>query len=285
MVFRQRQNLFGEVRWQLGLDEMENLILPISVVIPTHNSEQTISRAMKSVLDQDQLPAEIIVVDDCSSDQTVQKVNDVRIPPGVHLQVIQLDTNQGPSAARNHGWNSATTEYVAFLDSDDSWHRAKLAIQYRVMKSMPAFGISGHLTGTPTEIDSSVDAPVRQFGLRQFLIRNRISTPTVMVQRSISDRFDIDFWYAEDYEFWLRYLAKHQLILRIELPLAHLHKADYGESGLSARMYQMFRGELEAITKLRSTDNLSIFLVSTTIGWMSLKFLLRLTRTKIRKLR
>ena len=264
---------------------MENLILPISVVIPTHNSEQTISRAMKSVLDQDQLPAQIIVVDDCSSDQTVQKVNDAQIPPGVQLQVIQLDTNQGPSAARNHGWNAARTEYVAFLDSDDSWHRAKLAIQYRVMKSMPAFGISGHLTGTHTEIDSSVDAPVRQFGLRQFLVRNRISTPTVMVHRSISNRFDIDFWYAEDYEFWLRYLAKHKLILRIELPLAHLHKAEFGESGLSARLYQMFRGELRAIAKLRSANSLSIWLASTTSIWMSMKFLIRLSRTKFRQLR
>ena len=261
------------------------MILPVAVVIPTHNSEKTIGRALKSVLDQEQLPSEILVIDDCSSDSTVQLVSNTTTPPGVSLKIMQLATNEGPAAARNHGWDATTSEFIAFLDSDDSWHKAKLAIQTRVMRSNPEIEISGHLTGESIPIDLLIEPQTRLFSLRKFLIRNRVSTPTVMVRRTVVDRFDSSFWYAEDYELWLRHLTQHTGILRIELPLAHLHKAEFGESGLSARLYQMYRGELQAVVKLRTSGRLSHLYSWLTMSWMALKFVLRLIRTRIRQLK
>lgn len=104
-----------------------------------------------------------------------------------------------------------------------------------------------------------------------------------MVRRSIPDRFDEDMWYAEDYDLWLRILAKYGHLTRLELPLAHLYKADYGEAGLSSRMYPMFRGELDAVAKLRHTSEISRLTVGLTWVWMTLKFILRTTKTAIRR--
>ncbi|NDE72185.1 MAG: glycosyltransferase family 2 protein, partial [Actinobacteria bacterium] len=98
-------------------------MLSVSVVIPTHNSSATIERAVNSVLAQDLLPTELVIVDDCSTDNTVELVRTIAIPDSIDVKVVRLDTNLGPSAARNAGWNVAGGEFIAFLDSDDSWQK------------------------------------------------------------------------------------------------------------------------------------------------------------------
>jgi glycosyltransferase involved in cell wall biosynthesis len=90
--------------------------LSISVVIPTYNRAHLIQRALKSVLNQSKLPAEIIVVDDGSTDDTqslVESYDDI-------VRYVYQD-NAGASAARNNGVYLANSEWVAFLDSDDIW--------------------------------------------------------------------------------------------------------------------------------------------------------------------
>ena len=263
---------------------MANVTVPVSVVIPMHNSEQTIQRALASVLNQSALPREIIIVDDCSTDSSHDVVSTLKKTSVVNIQLIKLEENLGPSATRNIGWNAATSEFVAFLDSDDSWHRKKLEIQVRWMKGNPDCVISGHLTGwSPAEIDE-LDQPIQEFGLVNFLIRNRVSTPTVMLRHSLEDRFDEAMWYAEDFDLWVRILSRHGKLTRIEVPLTQLHKADFGESGLSSHLYPMFRGELRAIAKLHQSGNISLITALTTSGWMTAKYALRVAKTKLRRI-
>ena len=90
--------------------------LPVSVVIPAYNAEQTVERALRGVARQQPAPpAEMIVVDDRSSDAT----GDVAADHGA--KVIRHDRNRGTAAARNTALASATQPWIAFLDADDEW--------------------------------------------------------------------------------------------------------------------------------------------------------------------
>lgn len=260
------------------------MTLPVSVIIPTHNSQSTISRALLSVFAQTKLPSEVIVVDDGSSDSTcdvVQKIAEIAPCP---TRLILLDTNVGPSLTRNTGWDLATQELIAFLDSDDSWHDEKLAVQCAWMMAHPECLITGHLTDSTKNKFDITDIKSRTFDLRDFLIRNRVSTPTVMLRREITDRFDSSLWYAEDYELWLRILHKTHSFVRLEYPLTQLHKAAFGESGLSSKLFQMYKGELTAICLVRSRKQISVGAFSVFIVWKTLKYLLRIFRTMTRQL-
>jgi GT2 family glycosyltransferase len=103
---------------------VENFL--ISVIIPTYNRADLITRAIASVREQIYQNLEIIVVDDASDDdvaQVIQQINDSRI------KYIRHQTNLGGSEARNTGIRHAQGEYVAFLDSDDVWLPNKLSSQ------------------------------------------------------------------------------------------------------------------------------------------------------------
>lgn len=102
----------------------------ISVVIPTYNRSKTIKSCLDSVLSQTYSPLEIIVVDDCSTDETVaiaQSYSDPRI------RCIVLEKNSGAQAARNRGILEAKGDWIAFQDSDDEWLPEKLENQISVL--------------------------------------------------------------------------------------------------------------------------------------------------------
>ena len=94
----------------------------IAAVIPVHNREQLIGRALESVFGQRHPPDEIIVVDDGSTDRTA----DVARAYGSRIRVIEA-AHGGAGAARNLGVEAATSDFVAFLDSDDFWEPEHLA--------------------------------------------------------------------------------------------------------------------------------------------------------------
>lgn len=99
----------------------------VSVVIPTFNRKYLILRALKSVAQQSYSAIEVIVVDDASTDGTVDALKDREFPMAV--RIVRLPVNRGPAGARNSGIRHASGKYVAFLDSDDRWLPNKLARQ------------------------------------------------------------------------------------------------------------------------------------------------------------
>ena len=100
----------------------------VSVVIPTYNRSDIVRRSIDSVLEQSYGSVEIIVVDDGSTDAT----RDVLQQYGDRILSIHQE-NCGPSVARNTGVGLASGEFIAFLDSDDTWKPTKIARQIRLM--------------------------------------------------------------------------------------------------------------------------------------------------------
>src|SRR5438309_8195778 len=107
---------------------------PVSVIIPCYRCAATIERAMLSVAEQSVRPAEAILIDDASGDNTFAVMEKIRNKYGDWIRIVALPMNQGAAAARNAGWHAATQPYIAFLDADDAWHPRKIEIQYGYMQ-------------------------------------------------------------------------------------------------------------------------------------------------------
>lgn len=108
----------------------------VSVIIPTYNRAGLVGEAIESVLCQTALPREIIVVDDGSTDDTLERL----VP--YESRVVVVKANHGGIAhARNEGMRKATGTYVAFLDSDDRYLPHKLAVQVRILERFPDVGM------------------------------------------------------------------------------------------------------------------------------------------------
>ncbi len=112
----------------------------VSVVIPVYNTERYLGEAIDSVLKQGHKPLEVVVVNDGSTDNTM----DVISRYGSRIRCISQD-NQGTAAARNSGVRAARGEYLAFLDADDIWLDGKLECQVAVLRADPDIeAVYGH---------------------------------------------------------------------------------------------------------------------------------------------
>src|SRR5947209_8379733 len=108
----------------------------VAVVIPSFNHGPFVGRAVQSALDQTLAPAEVIVIDDGSTDSTEEALR----PFGSTIRVVRQE-NRGVASARNHGARIATAPLVAFLDADDAWHPKKLELQVARIVADPGLGL------------------------------------------------------------------------------------------------------------------------------------------------
>ncbi len=257
----------------------------VTVVIPTFNSAATIKRALDSVLAQTVLPSHVVVVDNASTDSTMEIVENMSVNSPFKVELVRQPRNIGPGSARNAGWNLVQTQFVAFLDSDDSWHPKKLELQLDIARQHPDECFFGHTTTSSTTSDLTDtfgttpligSGRINYYSLRHFLIRNRVSTPTVMLRNELPFRFPTEPWYAEDYSLWTAILAAGHRAVVHDFALTTLHKAAWGEAGLSAKLEDMHAGELLVLDGLRRSHAITTIEHMMFRKWMTLKFRRRL---------
>jgi len=186
----------------------------VSVIIPTYNRAQLVTKAIDSVLSQTYKDFEIIVVDDGSTDNTEEVVGSFK---DSRIHYIRHKENRGGSAARNTGIKASKGEYIAFLDSDDEWLRSKLEKQLRVFykgdAKLGAVG-TGRVTNYPNN-KSVLKIPSENFGniYKRFLKGRAFpgGTPTMMIKRECFGRiglFDELLESCQDFDLYFR-IAKH----------------------------------------------------------------------------
>lgn len=188
-------------------------MIEVSVIVPCFNAANTIERTVSSILIQN-IALEIIIVDDCSVDDSTSVINrlSARHP---EIRIFKTRSNSGPATCRNLGLDSARGEYVAFLDADDFWLPGKLASQIKFMRSN-AFLFSFHdyyealIHDTHIHEAKLIKAPdyaelptyffKRGFGmcLTSVIKRSAIGALRFPEDRAIS---------SEDYGFFLRILS------------------------------------------------------------------------------
>jgi len=180
----------------------------VSIIIPTYNRPNETKRAIESVYSQDYTNYEVIVIDDGSSDETVnvvKKVADYRV------SIYRNIKNSGVSVSRNLGIKLAEGDFLCFLDSDDEWLPGKLTNQLNHIADLP--NTVGLIYGAAENIkngEKSIFYPrYRGVIFNDMLGRNCLhgACSNALIKKEVFDRvggFDPLYPAIEDYEMWLR---------------------------------------------------------------------------------
>ena len=260
----------------------------VSVIIPAYNSEKTIIRAIKSVIIQTYNAWEIIIVDDGSTDSTIEVIENFLDEVLLHDNRIILykQSNQGPSVARNKGVELSNGDFIAFLDSDDEWSVAnKLELQIKHFnddKNLALCG-AGH---DKKRIDSNIVLKIISFN--ELLVKNYFATPSVILKKEVFNKykFDISKKYSEDFKLWLQICYNYKCIyINSVLSNNQNGKRRYGVSGLSVNLFAMEKGEILTyydVYKMNMMGGLKFFFIC---AFSLFKYVVRVGKTGIYKLR
>jgi len=226
-----------------------------SVVIPMFNSSTHIVKTLESCASQTYLPKEIIVVDDCSSDDSVAIVQHWKENYRGEIEMIlkQLEVNSGPSKARNRGWGLASGEYVAFLDADDRFVSEKLERIASVLKNNEEIVLLGHAYTLEETIPNDT-MKLQKVTTRDLLVKNLTTTPSVIVKRKLEERFDENMRYTEDHDLWLRITQKYDQTYFLDTVLTVIDRPVRTKGGQSANLWAMRKGEIEMYRKYCKTN-------------------------------
>lgn len=201
--------------------------LPISVVIPAFNRAETLERAIRSVYAQTSFaPAEIIVSDDASTDDTAF------IAEQLGARVLRSDVNQGSGPTRNAALAAATQPWVAFLDSDDEWLPDHLQTVWSetanasFISTTAASVLNGkieRLLGCPYEQQLQLSNPI------DLLVpENPVITSSVLIRRSLLDKAGgfRALRRAQDLDLWIRVLEQDKGVVLPRVTVRYYHGDD-----------------------------------------------------------
>lgn len=232
-----------------------------SVIIPCYNRRDLIGDAIRSALEQTCAPAEIIVVDDGSSDGSA----DVAAGFGSKVHMIR-QANAGAAAARNRGIREAKSEWIAFLDSDDTWSADKMEVQLRAVEEFPEadlvfcdtvvkdgaavrlasrFALGG-LYGE--EVARSGEFALYDRSLfRKMLEQSRCITSAVMVRRRLPElSFPEHIWGSEDWALWLNLSLRYTLV-SVDRILVQMHISG---DNLTGNVSKLMRNDVLVLREL-----------------------------------
>lgn len=194
-----------------------NSLPTISIIMPVYNRSKVIERAINSVLGQSYTNFELIIVDDCSTDNTfeiISQISDSRV------KVFRLDKNSGAAAARNYGIRQSSGRYISFLDSDDYFESTFLEESFKTIKDTPdniGFMWTGSNIWQGSNIHSQVWIPERkETSHLTFLHDLKIGTGAgITVKREVfinCGYFDERLPAAEDTEFFFRITKSYDYV-------------------------------------------------------------------------
>ena len=193
----------------------------VSVVMPAYNASRTIASAINSVQRQSYTNWELLVVDDCSADDTVLVVAGLAAIDS-RIKLVSLPKNSGrPAYPRNEAIQRAVGLFICFLDADDEWRPTKLETQVSFMtNSSIAFSCSGYdvISFAGEEVGSF--SPPAVCSYNDLLANNSVGCLTAMYDVRILGKQYFPICGHEDYALWLRILGKGYSVYGLQKPLS-----------------------------------------------------------------
>ncbi len=197
-------------RQEMPSSGRENMLPLVSVIIPAFNSARYLQDAVRSVFDQSYSDVECIVIDDGSTDNTEEVLNELSIVYPTLRAAYK--TNGGLSSARNMGLQMCSGSYISFLDADDVLLPGKLERQVTVLNSHPDVGIVyGDYLVVTEDLRAfaafTAEMPRRLDPIDALSYRNWIATQASLIRRTVIDKvgmFDERLAAAEDWDYWIR---------------------------------------------------------------------------------
>jgi len=228
----------------------------VSIIIPTFNRGYCLAESIRSVLQQSFTDFELIVVDDGSTDDTLDVVRQFSL-----VQLLRLEDNRGVSFARNKGMRLARGEFLAFLDSDDLWEKDKLKAQMNWLESQPGcrvvytdeIWIRNGVKVNPMKKHRKYSGDI----FRQCLPLCIVSPSSVLLRTEVVSEigeFDEAMPVCEDYDLWLRIAKRHPFHFIKEKLIV---KRGGHEDQLSRKYWGMDRWRVYALEKLLRENRLN----------------------------
>lgn len=191
----------------------------VSIIMPAYNASKTIVESINCVLEQTYTNWELIIVNDGSTDNTLNVVEPFTKETS-RIKLVNLINNGGLPNARNAGVESSDGNFIAFLDSDDLWLPDKLNCQVDFHREHPDCFIS-HTNFDAFDAKGKVQRPFKKFlepdNLKKgnllpgLYCKNVIGVLTVMMKRTVFEKvkgFDTSLWTLEDQDLWIRIAEK-----------------------------------------------------------------------------
>jgi glycosyltransferase involved in cell wall biosynthesis len=211
-----------------------------SIIIPLYNKEKHIKKAIDSVLNQSYKRFELIVVNDGSTDRSLEIVEELfqkmHIAENARGKIrIINQPNQGVSAARNNGVKNANSNYIAFLDADDWWDRKFLEEQARLIKLFPEADIygtgyfrvkNGRLIKSQIGYEDNYSGYIDYFTSYKFKWYMPLTSISVVIPKITfleQNGFNEQLKFGEDFHLWIR-LAISGNVAYINKPLAYYNQ-------------------------------------------------------------
>tara|TARA_B100001059_G_C17788823_1_gene558824 strand:+ start:314 stop:1150 length:837 start_codon:yes stop_codon:yes gene_type:complete len=264
----------------------------VSVIIPTFNSESTIYRCINSVIDQTYSSIEIIIIDDCSTDETLKKIYEMNLQ---NVLIIKNDKNQGPSKCRNDGILACSGKYVSILDSDDFIFQSKIEKQIDFLENNKKYSV----IGTNVIIKKSNDA-------NEILSKRKNSHEEIIKSIFYYNPFchssiifkKKDFLLTEMYNEKIFFGEDHRLIAELlvlgkgyNIQEFLVKKYEFDGVGISSkiskykRIYSLFVNRMFIFDKLNRKKISFVFLISLlSVISISIVYILRVNKELIRSL-
>ncbi len=200
----------------------------VSIIIPTYNSSLFIKRTIESVFAQTFKDWELLIVDDCSTDETLKIIEDLA-KNNSKIKIFKTPENSGgPALAKNMGVKNAQGEYIAFLDHDDEWLPEKLEKQLEFFgknkdKKIGVVSCGANLVNEHGKCFSLYNPSRAKFDFPEILLRNPIySNSSVLIKKEIIDLVgerDLNMKYSEDWDMWIRIVKAGFSLYFINQPL------------------------------------------------------------------
>ncbi|MET4141613.1 glycosyltransferase family A protein [Pedobacter sp. UYP1] len=260
--------------------------MDISVIIPMYNAESSIQRCISSVVNQTYKGnVEIIIVNDGSTDNGKAIIDDYRIKnEAINITLINKE-NGGVSSARNEGMKVSSGDFIAFLDSDDEWLPSKLQRQMEILKKDSSIDF---LAGIIFEAPEEHSGKLREIALKDLIYKNYFQPSTVIMKKkvyTVVGKFNESQRFAEEGNYFMRIANQFKCILLYEKLIVYGDgKSGFGESGLSANLLEMEKGELLNLRFAYTNGYISGLVYFMAKSYSLLKYLRRILIVKMRKI-
>ena len=223
----------------------------VSVVMPIYNAERFLAEAVESVINQTYKNWELLLVDDCSKDGSLEIARRYEAEDN-RIRVIASTQNQGAAMSRNMGIKEATGEYIALLDSDDVWVTTKLEKQIALIQEKNVVIVYCSYDF----IDESGKPILKPYivpehtNFEKMLISSVMSCSTVLIESEFFKKhlFKTEF-YHEDYVLWMEMLKENIDVAGLADVYAHYRKVSGSRSdnkiNAAKQRWKVFREDLK----------------------------------------
>jgi len=261
----------------------------VSVIIPVYNGFHTIIEAIQSVLRNKICTMEIIVVNDGSTDDTLNAIQRFKQLNDLEMLTVYTIPNGGVSRARNFGIMKAQYDWIAFLDADDIWEEGKLALQISLIQTyIPQSNFIG--TARNNEVLSILGRKILQLhraSLAELLIKMFPQTSTALIRRQSLlnvGLYDETMTHSEDADLWVRlcYQEGGFYYHPESTVTTGGGKHNFGASGLSSNIKKMEEGACTMLKKLYSAGAISLPFYLSLFLYFKLKYIRRVLIVALR---